>query len=219
MLLSLLFLSCYLAGFIGLTDHGLPTGLTAHGRTDNQTFGALGGLYQECLLPYCCCDIWGTCVASMPPKRGSRGRKRLPKKACAVIPVSKQKTVYVDDTDEEAGELVETPDDDSDRSHLSVPTPEDVSPDQPCTSAPTEQKKKRGYKKHGLNLDQQAEVLEWFKSKPCLYDKSDRESMNTKYKELLKREQAEKMGIKCKFIIEALKNSISNIYINFIKSM
>ena len=148
----------------------------------------------------------------MPPKKGSRGRRTVPKKSCTIIPASKQRAVYVGDTDDEQGELPETPEDNSEVSPVSVPTPENVSPDnprdEPCTSAPTEAKKKRVYKKHGLSLDQQAEVLEWFKSKPCLYDKADKQSMNTKYKELLKREQAQKMGIKCKYVYIAYFNCV-----------
>ena len=211
-----LFLVLFLVGLIGYLDHGLTKGLVHSGESDKTAVAPLGGQIRDSCLDYWIIflDNIGACLITMPPKRGSRGRRTVPKKSCTVIPACKQRAVYVGDTDDEEGELhetPETPEDKSEVSPVSVPTPENDSPqnpDEPGTSSPTDAKKqKRAYRKHGLSLDQQAEVIEWFKSKPCLYDKADKQSMNTKYKELLKREQAQKMGIKCKYIL-----LISNVF-------
>lgn len=54
---------------------------------------------------------------------------------------------------------------------------------------------KRDYHKAELTTEQEVELMEWYREQECLYDKRDKNSMNTKYKDVLKEEQAKKMGI------------------------
>lgn len=54
---------------------------------------------------------------------------------------------------------------------------------------------KRDYHKAELSVDQEGELMEWFKENECLYDRRHRDNMNTKHKNVLKQEQAAKMNI------------------------
>ena len=55
---------------------------------------------------------------------------------------------------------------------------------------------KRKYIKSSLTDEQEAELVEFIKENPCLYSRKHKLGMNAKHKELLKRNQAQKMGIK-----------------------
>ena len=155
--------------------------------------------------------------SNMAPKK-ARGRKpgKSPKKASTVVPA--QPVVvesYLVDTVEEESDTVETQEQDvsevkTDVHHqkLTVPPPAkeqdivqhaeaqaDLSSSGGSLPSLTEAPLKRDYVKSDLSLEQEGELLDWYRDHTCLYDKTDRQSHNTKYKDLLKREQAEKMGI------------------------
>ena len=141
-------------------------------------------------------------------------------------------TVVVDTAEEAAEEIVDTdvldtPDEDPTEVVYEEPTGvvsginRPVSTPVPCTKKKDEQcdsssggslpsltseacgaSGKRDYFKSDLSSDQEAQLIEWWRENPCLYDKTHKESHNTKYKELLKREVAQKMGITGKFLMK-----------------
>lgn len=77
----------------------------------------------------------------------------------------------------------------------------DISPvSQGSQGSSTSQKSsKREYHKAELSIEQEVELMEWYREQECLYNKKHRDNLNTKHKNLIKSEQAEKMKITGEF--------------------
>lgn len=66
-------------------------------------------------------------------------------------------------------------------------------------------KSTRKYNKAELTTQQEVDLLEWYRENECLYNRKHEFGMNNKHKRVLKREQAEKMGITGKYIVIKMK--------------
>ena len=109
-------------------------------------------------------------------------------------PVDNTETIVLSDKVDthDEGNGVQQEDRPLDLSHLTVPPPpvKGKSQDSPCSCScsgatprkKTKKKSPRQYRKTGLSADQEEELLEWLKQTPCMFNRRDRNSMNTKYK-------------------------------------
>ena len=165
-------------------------------------------------------------ISKMAPKKGKGKSKKSSKgpRSSVTVKTAQQDVVtesYVVDTVDEDTDHVETVEDyvcavsSGVENKLSVPKPpqkenvpniqpQDLSSSGGSLPSLAEVPMKRDYIKSDLTSEQEGQILDWWRENTCLYDKTHRQSHNTKYKELLKRELAEKMGINGRLYIYLL---------------
>ena len=69
------------------------------------------------------------------------------------------------------------------------------------SASASSEKRKRQYNKAELTKAQETELMEWYRENDVLYNRRHEHSNNSRHKDLLKAEQAEKMGITGKYNI------------------